>query len=596
VSASDRLHQYIPKELLAKLEAARSNRALTGERRVATILFCDVVGSTALAEGLDPEEWTEVMNEAFKYLIEPVYRYEGTVARLMGDAILAFFGAPIAHEDDPLRAVLAGLDIVAGMNSFAAKVKRERGLDFEVRVGINTGFVAVGEVGSDLRVEYTAMGDAVNLAARLQSAALPGMVLVSESTRQLIEPLFDWVDRGEMQVKGKAQHVHTFQVVRRRAAPGRVRGLAGLESQMVGRDEELATLLRLCGAVRAGMGRIAVVVGEPGLGKSRLIAEWKARVLQQAAPNPQSSVQSLLWAEGRCLSYGEGLAYHLLTGLLRSLIGVSSTAEEEETRSALKALTTELFGSPPIADNHSAIRNPQPALTEVYPYLAHLLSLQLEGEALERVRLLDAQALQTRYLEALWAFLRALAARQPIVMVLDDIHWADPSSVEMLSKLLPLAREIQVLFCFVTRPDHHAAGWKLVTAAREVVGVGLTEIMVNPLSDTDSERLVSNLLEVESLPEATRATILEKAEGNPFFVEEVIRMLIDRGAIVRKDGNWVAVQGVEAVNIPDTLHGLLLARMDRLSDEVKYALRIASVIGRQFPVKVLEQVLRTGDS
>jgi class 3 adenylate cyclase len=588
-SASDRLYQYIPKELLAKLEAARSNRALTGERRVATILFCDVVGSTALAEGLDPEEWTEVMNEAFKYLIEPVYRYEGTVARLMGDAILAFFGAPIAHEDDPLRAVLAGLDIVGGMNSFAAKVKRERGLDFEVRVGINTGFVAVGEVGSDLRVEYTAMGDAVNLASRLQSAALPGMVLVSESTRQLIEPLFDWVDRGEMPVKGKAQHVHTFQAIRRRAAPGRVRGLAGLESQMVGRDAELATLVRLCDAVRAGMGRVAVVVGEPGLGKSRLIAEWKARVLQQPT-------QNLRWAEGRCLSYGEGLAYHLLTGLLRSLIGVSSTAEEEETRSALKALTTELFASPPPAGQYSAIRNPQSAINEVYPYLAHLLSLQLEGEALERMRLLDAQALQTRYLEALRAFLQALAARQPIVLVLDDIHWADPSSVEMLSKLLPLAREIQVLFCFVTRPDHQAAGWRLVTSAREVIGVGLNEIMVSPLSDTDSERLVSNLLEVESLPEETRATILEKAEGNPFFVEEVIRMLIDRGAIVRKDGNWVAVQGVEAVNIPDTLHGLLLARMDRLSDEVKYALRIASVIGRQFPIKVLEQVLRTGDS
>jgi predicted ATPase len=166
----------------------------------------------------------------------------------------------------------------------------------------------------------------------------------------------------------------------------------------------------------------------------------------------------------------------------------------------------------------------------------------------------------------------------------------------MLSKLLPLAREVPVLFCFVTRPDYGATGLKLISAAREVMGQGLTEITINPLSDVESDRLVSNLLNVQSLPEATRAAILNKAEGNPFFVEEVIRMLIDRGAIVMRDGSWIAVDGVEGANIPDSLHGLLLARMDRLPDEVKYALRIASVIGRQFPVKVLAQVLRDGNS
>lgn len=278
----DRLQQYIPKELLAKLEATHTHHTLAGERRIATILFCDVVSSTTLAESLDPEEWAEIMNEAFHFLIAPIYRYEGTLARLMGDAILAFFGAPIAHEDDPQRAVFAGLDIVEGSRAFAEKVRKDRGLEFAVRVGINTGFVAVGEVGSDLRVEYTAMGDAVNLAARMQTAAPPGSVLVSENTYQLLAPLFNWVDHGPTQVKGKSAPVHTYQVVSRKANPGRLRGLAGIESQMVGRDQELSTLLHLAETVSAGIGRAVVIVGEPGLGKSRLVEEWKSKILQSS--------------------------------------------------------------------------------------------------------------------------------------------------------------------------------------------------------------------------------------------------------------------------------------------------------------------------
>ena len=588
----DRLQQYIPKELLDKLEAARSHHTLAGERRIATILFCDVVGSTTLAESLDPEEWAEIMNEAFHFLIAPVYRYEGTLARLMGDAILAFFGAPIAHEDDPQRAVFAGLEIVEGSRAFAEKVKKDRGLEFHVRVGINTGFVAVGEVGSDLRVEYTAMGDAVNLAARMQTAAPPGSVLVSEHTYQLVAPLFNWLDHGPTQVKGKSVPVHTYQVVSRNADPGRLRGLAGIESQMVGREEELSTLLYLSEAVRAGMGRAVVITGEPGLGKSRLIAEWKSRILRL---DQSSELQGPMWVVGRCLSYGEGLAYHLLIDLLHSLLNVPASAGEEEVRAALQLLLADHLDAPPIppASSPHAI-NYSPL--DIYPYVGHLLSLHLDGEALERVRLLDAQALQTRYLEALRALLRILTARRPLILVLEDIHWADPSSTEILSKLLPLAREVPILFCFVTRPDYSAVGLKLLSAAQEVMGQGLTEIAINPLTDDESERLVSNLVNVQFLPAETRAAILDKAEGNPFFVEEVIRMLIDRGAIVLRDDKWVAIQGVEKVDIPDTLHGLLLARMDRLSDEVKYALRIASVIGRQFPVKVLEHVLRDDDS
>lgn len=569
-----RLAAAAPAPLADKMRAAH----LAGERKVVTCLFADVVGSTALAEQMDAEDWTALMNRAFDRLSPAIYRYEGTIARLMGDAVLAFFGAPVAHEDDPVRATRAALDLLATAREYAGEVRQTYGIEFALRVGLNTGPVVVGSVGSDLKYEYTAMGDAVNIAARMQSAARPMTVLISEHTYRFIAPVFDCADLGPIEVKGKTEPVRVYEVRGPKAEPGRLRGLAvaGLESPMVGRDGELSALVQLSGAVRAGLGRIALVVGEPGLGKSRLISEWRGA----SAAGDVDGRPPLRWADGKCLSYGQGLAYHLLLDLLRSLLGIPAAAGEPETRAALADLTDRLLG-------------PSAAL-DVYPYLGHLLSLQLDGAALERVRVLDPQALQAQYLAALRHLLRASAARNPLALVLDDIHWADPSSTELLIKLLPLTAEAPLLYCFVTRPDRDAPGWKLVAAARENTGAGLTELTLNPLSDADSRQLVSNLLEIESLPDNIRTIILRKAEGNPFFVEEVIRMLIDRGAIVKKGESWAAGKEIETVEIPDNLQGLLLARIDRLPEETKRTLRVASVIGRQFSVRVLEQVLARG--
>ncbi len=559
----DRLTATVPEPLAAKMRAAH----LSGERTMVTALFADVVGSTSLAEQMDAEDWTAIMNRAFDRLSPIIYkRYEGTIARLLGDAILAFFGAPLAHEDDPVRAVRAALDMIADVREYAEEVRRKHGIDFAMRIGLNTGPVVVGDVGSNLRYEYTAMGDAINLAARMQSAARPMSVLISEHTHRFAAPVFECNDLGQIEVKGKAERVRVYEVLAAKAAPGRMRGLAGLESPMVGRDAELQALLKSSAAAQAGLGRAVNIVGEAGLGKTRLLSEWKA------AAGP-----SLRWAEGHCLSYGQGLAYHLLLDLLRSLIGAPAAASEPETHAALKSLTEDLHGA-----GDGAL--------DVYPYLGHLLSLQLEGAALERVKALDPQALQAQYLAALRKLLGAIAARHPLVLVFDDIHWADPSSTELVVKLLTLASESPVLFCFITRPDRETPGWKMVQAARDL-GAGLTETTLNPLSDADSRQLVSNLLEVEALPDNIRTIILQKAEGNPFFVEEVIRMLIDRGAIIKQDDHWAAGKGIETVEIPDNLQGLLLARIDRLPDETKRTLRVASVIGRQFAVKVLEQVV-----
>jgi predicted ATPase len=258
------------------------------------------------------------------------------------------------------------------------------------------------------------------------------------------------------------------------------------------------------------------------------------------------------------------------------MIGVTVGSDEAETRAALQALLNNLFGG---------------QMMEVYPYLGHLLALKLEGEAQQRAQITDPQALQTQYLLAMQHLLQAMMKENPVILVLEDLHWADASSTELFTRLLSLVSSGPILFCLVTRIEHEAAGWKLVNTAREQLGGSLTEITLQNLSDNDSRSLVSNLLEIESLPENVRNLILRKAEGNPLYMEELIRMLIDRGTIIHKGGTWVAQQEITDRDIPDNLQGLLLARIDRLPSEARYILMVASVIGRNFPVKVLSQVV-----
>lgn len=568
----DRLTAAAPAPLAEKVRAAAH---LSGERRIVTVLHVDVVNSTALAEEVGDETWTTIMTTAYDRFAQAAYLYEGTIARLLGDALVAFFGAPVAHEDDPIRAVRAALDIIDIAKNYADEVQREYSIDFAVRACLNTGPVVIGPLSGDLKYEFTPVGGVVNLAARIKFAAHSMSVLASEYTYRFIAPIFECVDLGLIEVKDRPEPVRVYQVCESSTDPGRLRGLAGLESPMVGRAAELASLLNLCEAVHAGLGRAALITGEPGMGKTRLIIEWKTAVLTETS-QPASH-----WVEGRCLSYGLGLAYHLIVDLIYSLIGVSDSASEPETHLALLTFLEKYFGK---TDTSSEFH-------ELYPYLGHLLSLNLQGDALEEVQSLDPQALQTRYLFAIRRLLVGITAVRPLILILEDLHWADPSSVELLTKLLPIASSSPLLFCLVMRAERDTPGWRLATAAREILGGSLTEISLQALNETESRQMVANLLEVEALSPKSRELILRKSDGNPFYVEEVIRMLIDRGAIIKENGDWVAGENLEHIEIPDNLQGLLLARIDRLPEDVKHTLRVASVIGRQFPVKVLEQVL-----
>jgi class 3 adenylate cyclase/tetratricopeptide (TPR) repeat protein len=578
---ADRLERLVPKEFAERLLATRGQVGL--ERRVVTILFSDVKGSTALAEKLDPEDWLEIMDDAFDVLIEPVYRYEGTLARLMGDAVLAFFGAPIAHEDDPERAIRAGLDIIAGAEDYAARLEQQRGLaGFNVRVGIHTGLVVVGEVGPDFRVEYTAMGDAVNLAARMESAAQPGTVLITADTHKLVAPLFDSEALGPIEVKGKAEPVPAYRVLAPKEVPGKPRGIAGLESRLVGREAELAALQAAVERLQAGVGGVVTIVGEAGIGKSRLVAEVRSGATHGRADSVRRlecalHLEYLTWVEGRCLSYGMSIAYLLWLDVLRGLLGVTVEDSPGSVRDALRdrvqTLCPERFDA-------------------VYPYLGRLMSLPLEDEVESRLGELDGREVKERTFRAVETLISCATAERPLVLVCEDLHWADNTSVELLEEVLPLTDRVPLLLVCVFRPRREHPSSRLRETIARDYRHRHTDLWLEPLSTAESETLVSNLLWVEDLPEQLKGRILDHAEGNPFYLEEVLRSLIDAGALAQEEasGRWYATRDVADIAIPDTLQGVLLARIDRLQEEARRVLQMASVIGRIFLYRILAEI------
>jgi len=550
-----------------KSEPVVSDTQLSGERRIVTILFADISGFTAMSEKMDPEQVRSLMNSCFDKLVPIIEKYGGVVDKFIGDEIMALFGAPVAHEDDPVRAMRSALEMMKTLEAF----NNHQSVNLGMHVGINTGLVVTGGIGSQGRQQFSVMGDAVNIASRLESISERGEIFVGPDTYKNANSLFTFEILEPIQIKGKSDPVQVYKLLEGKGDSSQKGKFTGLKSHMIGRDTELATLLKVSEAVQAGVGRAVTIIGEPGLGKTRLLSEWQTVL---AANDTESS--SMHWAMGHCLSYGQGMAYHLLIDLLYSLLKVSPSTPEPEIRRALLKLTEDLFGD---------------KATEVTPYLGHLLTLSSEDAGQEHLRQLDPQVLQTQYLSALRRFIRALATRHSLVLVFEDIHWADPSSTNLLVKLLPLVAEAPLLFCFTTRPVEDAPGWKLVTAAREQMKSSLTVLALKTLSEINSGQLITNLLEVEELPEQIHDLIFKKTEGNPFFMEQITRTLIEQGAIVQEDNRWVARKGIITFKISDNLQGLLLARIDRLPHDIKHSLRVASVIGRQFLVKVLDEVL-----
>jgi class 3 adenylate cyclase/tetratricopeptide (TPR) repeat protein len=538
---------------------------MVGERRVVTILFCDVKGSTAAAEQLDPEDWTEIMNGAFEHMIAPVYQYEGTVARMMGDSVLAFFGAPVAHEDDPQRAVLAGLGILDGMGGYRDQIMRAWGLDFDVRVGINTGLVVVGAVGSDLRMEYTAMGDAINLAARMEQTAAPGTVQISQDTYERVATLFECESLGEVQVKGKSEPVRAYRVLGRATTPFRRRGVEGLAAPLVGRAAERRALDQAVSGLEKGLGGIVFLVGEAGLGKSRMIGETRLSA-------PKAS--SMAWFETLSLSYETHRPYGLFRRLSRRLIGALPDERPEGMREKIGHMVEEV---------HEGERS---GAQRVFESLFGLAGKDGEPP-------LEGESFKGLFYTVMTSFWQRRAESGPVVLVCDDLHWSDPASLDLLQNLYPVTEEAALVLICAMRPERGAPGWKAMKTAEREFPHRFREVRLRPLSAGESGELVDKLLRISDFPDSLRRRILEKSEGNPYFVEEVVRTLIDQGVVVRdqRGSRWRATGGGEDLDIPGNLQALLVARMDRLNEEARRTLQIASIVGRSFYYRVLRRLI-----
>lgn len=567
------LRRAAPDTLAQKILSTRSQAE--GARKPVTILFTDIVGSTALAEKLDPEEWKEVVSGAHRRVSEAVYRYEGTIAQLLGDGVLAFFGAPLTHEDDPLRAVRAAIDIQQSIHAYADTLAGY--IDsFQMRIGLHSGTVVVGSVGDDLHMEYLAIGDSVNLAARLQSAAQPGKILISAATARFVRAAIELNSLGEISVKGKAEPVAVWEVVGPSRAPASGRGIEGLASRLVGRERELESLCRALQELREGHGQIVAVLGEAGIGKTRLVDEARRIECGPGRTGEAGAAPvEFRWLEGRSLSYGQTLSFWAVAQLIKTDLGLSDADPEPRIRASLRKRGNNLFGERAGA---------------VLPYLLHLLGVKLEGEAAEQIKTLDGETLKRESLLSIASYFEAVAREQPTVLVLEDAHWADPSTLEAVEQLFALTDRVPLMLALLLRPERAHGSWRLIQKAETDYGHRYLRLDLKPLSPSESNRLVENLLQIAELPEGVHQLILARSEGNPFYLEEVIRSLIEQGAIVSEAGRWRAPREMPPVDIPDTLQGVLLARIDRLEEGVRHTLQLASVIGKSFLYRLLEAI------
>ena len=569
---TERIQRLIPKEFAERLMAARGR--VEGERRIVTMLFSDVKGSTAMAEDMDPEDVMEIMDGAFDILIEPVYRHEGTLARLMGDAILAFFGAPIAHENDPERAIRAALEIVEGAKAYAERLERERGVrGFNVRVGINTGLVVVGEIGSDLRAEYTAMGDAVNLASRMEQNAPVGGILISHDTYGRVRGLFDVQALQPIAVKGKREPVRVYLVQRAKPRAFRVttRGVEGVETPMIGREKELRQLqeaFHLAHDPAGGGCQVVTITGEAGVGKSRLLYEFEDWL--ELLPQPVCYLKGRASQEMRHQPYA----------LVRDLLAMRLQIQDNDPIDVVREKIENGIGGTLGEDTRGQMKS---------HLIGQLLGFDFSGSPHLQGVLDDAQQLHDRGLIYLIEYLGAAAALDPMLVFLEDIHWADDSSLDTAQQLAARLSAHRLLMVCLARPSllERRPHWDEGQATHRLLELG-------PLSEQDSRLLVKEILhKVDDIPDTLRQLVVDRAEGNPLYVEELIKMLIEDGVILKGDdgGLWRVESGrLAQVRVPPTLVGVLQARLDSLEQTEQITLQRASVVGRTFWDQAIAQI------
>jgi len=537
---------------------------LEGENRLLTVLFADLSGSVEATAGLDAESAAILVNRALAEMATPIQRYGGKVDRFLGDGLLAYFGAPEAHEDDPDRAILAALEIEG----------RVRGLGLNATAGINFGEVYLGAIGSAGHREVTAMGPAVNLAARLQGKARPGQILVGEGIYRHARKSFVLAPVS-LDIKGLAGPVRAYEVKGALSRIERVRGLEGHRVEMIGREEQLGLLRMAMDAAMRGQGRVVSVIGEAGLGKSRLVSELRRQAVASTGMVPY-------WLEGRCLDMTMSVSYWPFLDALREFFQLR--ADDDDARKANRILTG-------LSELASAKALPEEAVDDIAPVLGNLLSVRFGSDWDQRLNDTAPEQLKNRVFRSLQQLFIAAAKRRPLVLLLEDLHWADRLSIDLMSHLMETIASAPLLLICVARPEVSHGFVEMADAAREKFAELYVEIRLWQLSAPESQRLVEALLDVEELPASLKANIMTRSQGNPFFVEEVVRSLMEFGLVYRTNGHWRAKTGIEEFRVPEAVQTVVQSRVDRLDPASRKTLQIASVFGRLFRQALLAEVV-----
>ena len=541
------LNTYIPKELAKKMLSAGG--MLESERRLVTVLFADITGFTAMSEKLDPEQVTTILNECFRGLVDIVYRYEGFVDKFIGDEIMAIFGAPVAHENDPERAVRCSLEMISFLSRFNTFPPIPLPQPLGIHIGLNTGPVVSGNIGSDLRMNYSVIGDTVNLAARLVGQAKSGQIFTSETTLNAIHNIVKVGNSEMMTLKGKAEQVKVYSIIGidEAAVPGE-RKLKN--TVFVGRLDEIGAFNETIANISKNKESRLFIRGEAGVGKSRLKLEFKNAATRAG----------ITMYEGKCSSFETNTPYYLWNSLLKSILGIEREAPESVTRSRLHDFL-QILG-----------------LQRYEPYLASLLSLRYEQILME-----EDDRRKTMIFESVVELFKSLSTRKKIYIVFEDLHWVDRFSNTLLHFVFQEQQLAPMIFAFIFRGEY--------LDSEKLRRQGGQLLDLNLLTKEEATKLIYARLNVSEIPVLLIELIYKRSEGNPFFIEEIIRMMMEK--------KWIEI-GHEKLKIneanisdviPDTVQGIIMARIDRLEERIKDVLLQASVIGREFSRPVLEKVV-----
>jgi class 3 adenylate cyclase/pimeloyl-ACP methyl ester carboxylesterase len=552
--AADQEHallSHTPKHLAEKILTSRA--ALEGERKQVTVLFADIKGSTELIEGLNPEEAQKLLDPALHLMMEAVHRYAGTVNQVLGDGIMALFGAPLAHEDHAIRACYAALAMQAAMHDYTEAVRRSQGVAMRMRVGLNSGEVVVRTISNDLHMDYSAVGQTTHLPARMEQLAMPGSILLTAATLRLVEGLVRVNALGPVPVKGLAEPVEVFELVGASAIHRRLQAAAiqGL-TRFVGRQTELETLRQCLKRAGAGHGQVAVVVGEAGVGKSRLVYEFIH----------SHHTGNWLVLESASVSYGKATPYFPVVDLLRRYVRVEDGDDSRTIRAKVTGQVLTL----------------DEALQEVIPALLALLDALPEDHPFLK---LDPLQRRQRTLDALKRVLLRESQVQPVLQVCEDLHWIDAETQALLDALVESLPTAQMLLLANYRPEYQH-GWGSKTY--------YTQVRLDPLPPTSAEEFLQALLgdDVDLAP--LKQLLIERTEGNPFFLEESVRTLVETQVLVGERGAYRLVQPLPTIQVPATVQAVLAARIDRLPPEEKHLVQTAAVIGNEISLPLLHAI------